>query len=272
MTVPLRASGGGVSIGTNEIEILQLTQQTMQQHDTIADLSIEWKQQDELSSRFSHDTVTNPDQITCLENGWIDVRFAVQYDQDDTARLNTEAYITVNGTRVEHTTSGRMYYRGLAYGKWGTAQTSCFLKVEVDDVIEVHSGVADGNTDFVLTRAIDTVPDKTFIQLRYMGNRPTYTPPVGASSITVTTTAYTAGEYRFILVDDDTAGSAVTVTLPLASGNTGLEYHIKKLGTTGSVIVDGAGSETIDGATTQTIGVQYDSIKIVCDGSNWFII
>lgn len=89
---------------------------------------------------------------------------------------------------------------------------------------------------------------------------------------TVTSTSHTAGDEHTILVDDDTAGSAVTVTLPAVSGNSGLQYHIKKLGSTANVIIDGNASETIDGATTHTLTTQYENIKIVCDGSNWFII
>jgi len=90
---------------------------------------------------------------------------------------------------------------------------------------------------------------------------------------TITATSYTAlTTDHNILVDDATAGSAVTVTLPAASGNAGLQYNIKKLGNTANVIVDGDGSETIDGGTTATLTVQYESITIVCDGSNWWIV
>ena len=95
---------------------------------------------------------------------------------------------------------------------------------------------------------------------------------IKTSTTTVTGTSFTADDDHVILVDDDTAGSTVTVTLPAAASNDGLEYHVKKLGTTADVIVDGNAAETIDGALTQTITTQYDSIFIVCDGSNWHII
>lgn len=157
---------GGSSFSMN---LLQLTQGTMQQHDSIADLEIEWTTQDETDSNFTHSTSTNPEQITCNTAGWLDVRFAIQYDQDDTARLTSTAYITVNGTLVDHTTANRSYYRGLAYSRWGTAVASFYLEVAEDDIIVVHSEIADGNNVFGQTRAIDTVPDITFIQLRYLG-------------------------------------------------------------------------------------------------------
>jgi hypothetical protein len=80
------------------------------------------------------------------------------------------------------------------------------------------------------------------------------------------------GDNLVVLVDDDTAGSTVTITLPAAASNDGRVYHIKKLGTTANVIIDGNASETIDGETTFTLTIQYESIKLVCDGSNWSIL
>ena len=151
------------------IRIMQLTQGTMQQHDSTADLAIQWKTQNITSACFTHSTSTNSHQITCNEDGWVDVRYSIQYDQDDTARLNTTAYLTLNGSVVDYSTGNRTYYRGLTYGKWGTANAAFYLPLEEDDVIELHSGVAVGNTNFTLNRQIDTVPDITWIQLRHIG-------------------------------------------------------------------------------------------------------
>ena len=65
-----------------------------------------------------------------------------------------------------------------------------------------------------------------------------------------------------------------TLTLPAAATATGIEYTIKKTTAAASAItVDGNASETIDGATTHTtMDAQYDTITIVCDGSNWHIV
>jgi len=150
-------------------QMLQLTQGTMQQHDSIADLEIEWKTQDKTSDYFSHSTESNPEQIVCLADGWLDVRYAIQYDEDDGARLTTTGYLTINDTLVDYTTGNRSYYRGLNSSRWGTANGNFYLPVEEDDIIVLHSNVADGEVDFPTTRAIDTIPDITFIQLRYIG-------------------------------------------------------------------------------------------------------
>lgn len=88
---------------------------------------------------------------------------------------------------------------------------------------------------------------------------------------TVTTTSHTIADEYVILVDDDTAGSTVTLTLPASSGvNT--VYHIKKLGTTADVIIDGNLAESIDGGLTATLTAQYETVMIVSDGLNWHVI
>ncbi len=67
--------------------------------------------------------------------------------------------------------------------------------------------------------------------------------------------------------------SNITVTLPTASGNSGKSYTLKKIGNnTATVTLDAAGSETIDGTTTVVLFVQYDSVSITSDGSNWSVI
>jgi hypothetical protein len=38
------------------------------------------------------------------------------------------------------------------------------------------------------------------------------------------------------------------------------------------MIIDGDGSETIDGATTVTLGDQYDCITITAGASAWFVV
>jgi len=103
------------------------------------------------------------------------------------------------------------------------------------------------------------------------GTEKTITIP-GRSVITVTTTSHTAAADRVILVDDDTAGSAVTIDLPAAASNTDIDYNVVKLGTTASVTIDGNGSETINGVTTNVLSSQWDAIWIVCDGTGWIIL
>ncbi|CAN5255462.1 hypothetical protein BH11BAC5_BH11BAC5_20280 [soil metagenome] len=69
-------------------------------------------------------------------------------------------------------------------------------------------------------------------------------------------------------------GSDKTITLPDASSCTGRVYSIKKIDSgSKKVIVDGNGSQTIDGATTYTLlSSKWKYLMIQSDGSNWMII
>ena len=90
---------------------------------------------------------------------------------------------------------------------------------------------------------------------------------------TITANAYTViGTDYHINVDDDVdATGAVTINLPAAASSTGRILHIKKIGNSYNVTLDGNASETIDDSTTQTISTQYDSVTIMCDGTAWWI-
>lgn len=91
------------------------------------------------------------------------------------------------------------------------------------------------------------------------------------TSIDDTDSPYTALGTDNVILADDTSGS-ITINLPAAASSTGKIYYVKKLSASNSVTVDGADSETIDGATTQVLSTQYDALAIVCDGTGWYII
>ena len=88
---------------------------------------------------------------------------------------------------------------------------------------------------------------------------------------TVTGTSDTLGDLDHTHLCDCTS-NAITINLPAAS-QAGRRYEIKKIdATSNAVTIDGNGSETIDGATTITITSQYESVTIVSDGQDWFIV
>jgi hypothetical protein len=92
---------------------------------------------------------------------------------------------------------------------------------------------------------------------------------IGMKQAYVTKTgAYTATNADYVI--DCTSGT-FTVTLPASSGRTGRILIIKNSGA-GTITVDGNGAETIDGAATYSLAVQYATIQIISDGTNWKII
>jgi hypothetical protein len=69
------------------------------------------------------------------------------------------------------------------------------------------------------------------------------------------------------------SSGAVTAGLPPASSVPGKVYVFKKIDVTGnSMDIAGDMSDTIDGNSTITTGIQYEAFTIVSDGSNWHII
>ena len=75
------------------------------------------------------------------------------------------------------------------------------------------------------------------------------------------------------LVTCDATGGAFTVTLPVAASHAGREYVLIKTDSSGNAVtLDGNGSETINGATDQELAAQWDMIRVVSNGTAWFVI
>jgi phosphatidate phosphatase APP1 len=77
--------------------------------------------------------------------------------------------------------------------------------------------------------------------------------------------------HHTVLCDATSAG--FTITLPTAASSSGRIYIIKKIDATVNVVtIDGDGSETIDGATTQSLSTQWQTLRIQSNGTSWYVI
>jgi hypothetical protein len=86
------------------------------------------------------------------------------------------------------------------------------------------------------------------------------------------TTAYTMLTTD-LYVKADATSAPFTLTLPSASTSTGQTYIVVRTNSGANAItIDGAGAETINGATTLVLGLQYQTAILTCDGSNWFAL
>lgn len=95
-------------------------------------------------------------------------------------------------------------------------------------------------------------------------------------STTATTTLPLTNQTGAYTIDNtdcvvNCTANTFTVTLPTAVGIAGQYFIIKNSGT-GVITVDGDGSETIDGLANKILSVQYQSITVLSDGTNWNII
>lgn len=90
----------------------------------------------------------------------------------------------------------------------------------------------------------------------------------GITSVTANYTVLTSD--GVVLVD--TTSGAVTVTLP-APSFVGEAYTIKRISATANnATIATADSATIDGAATDTLAAQWAFVKVVSDGTDWFIV
>lgn len=63
----------------------------------------------------------------------------------------------------------------------------------------------------------------------------------------------------------------MTINLPAASTATGKRFKIQKTDNSAfTVTIDGASSETINGALTYVLNTQYQVVELECDGAAWF--
>ncbi len=85
--------------------------------------------------------------------------------------------------------------------------------------------------------------------------------------VTVITTNTTLSHNHYFVNCNSTG--TITITLPQAALCPGREYIIKNINT-GSVIIDGNGSDTIDGSLTKSLTSQYQSITIIAQGGKWY--
>lgn len=88
----------------------------------------------------------------------------------------------------------------------------------------------------------------------------------------VGTTVITANANYTVVSGDGIilASNSAIITLP--SPVSGVQVKIKKLDATDKIVIATPLSETIDGEDEIWISTQYESITVVTDGTNWYIV
>jgi hypothetical protein len=131
--------------------------------------------------------------------------------------------------------------------------------------IQLSDGTASSDVDLLpganISFVVNAVTDEITISA------------VGAAGITRTITSIAVNTTAGALSSTDyvyLASNTINLTLPTAVGNTN-KYTIKNVDV-GTVVIDTTLAQTIDNAGTHVLAVQYTSISVISDGTNWLII
>lgn len=181
-------------------------------------------------------------------------------------------YVAVSGDATLSST-GALTLGTVAIAKGGTGQVTANAGLNAllpTQTANANKALVTDGTNTSWT----TVASASAATSTALGLTTSFAPTVVSSVKAVSSADYTvldADGYAVVLVT--TGNSDRTITLPTAADNAGRILRISKVDSgSGDVIVDGEGSETVNGATTYTMPNQYDEVTIVCNGTAWFII
>lgn len=74
-------------------------------------------------------------------------------------------------------------------------------------------------------------------------------------------------------VEGDATSAAFTITLPTVLDAKGMRFLLFKVDASANAItVEGAGSETINGAANVSLASQWSKAELYCDGAQWLRI
>ena len=91
-------------------------------------------------------------------------------------------------------------------------------------------------------------------------------------TITVLDSPFTPTNANFTVLCD-ASGGPISVTLPAGATMVGQGFNFKKIDASANIItITPNGAELIDGAANKKLIMQYTTISIQTDGSNWYIL
>jgi len=92
---------------------------------------------------------------------------------------------------------------------------------------------------------------------------------MGLKVDTITTATTLNNDHNVLLCNN----GPYTVTLPAASTNSGTVYYLKNIDPQGdNITIDGNASETIDGTTTYVLDTYQQAVRIISNGTSWYIL
>ena len=193
---------------------------------------------------------------------------AVVLDTDDVSEGSTNLYYTDSrfDTRLGTKTTDNLTEGSTNLYYTNTRADGRIAAADLTDLSDVNYTAGAGIDGYVLTYS--NTNTRWEAQAASGGaSNPTVT--LASPSSTYTISTHAGIEEVYIL----TPSADISVNLPSASScGSGYKYQIKNMASANTLTIDPNSTETIDGSTTFDLDVQFQSITIITDGSNWFII
>lgn len=173
--------------------------------------------------------------------------------------------------------AGLLKYTGTGTNTW-VFDTSVYLTA--NQTITLSGAVSGSGTTAITTTLASSVVGITNLSATGTPSSTTYlrgdntwaTVSTGGYTVTTQTANYTeTATTGTKIIKGDTTGGTFTITLPTAVGNQAL-LIIKKTAGTAALVLDGAGTETIDGSLTASLVQINESLTLVSDNANWQIV
>lgn len=239
--------------------------------------STDWTLRATATDKFIiRDTTAGADRLTINSLGRVSIGTT-----DESYPLNVSSWVNV-GDGFRHLGDSNTYFQFTSdscqmrvggvdffrYVEYASLQDVIRMNDDNNDIDVIINGSGEGN----LLRT-----DAGNLRVGIRQGTPTSTLEINGSLAlpidTVTASSTTLDEtHHTVLCDTTSLVSAMTINLPAASGCTGRIYRIKLIVSSQNCIIDGNGSETIDGSTTYTLTSANEVITIQSNGSAWYVI
>jgi hypothetical protein len=217
-----------------------------------------------------NDGSSNPTRVTLANTGIYNIQFSLQLEKTGgSGNMITDIWIRKNGVDIPSTT-GKVVLTGSANASPIIAAWNYVLDLSAGDYVQLMWSTSNTNVEIVAAGATaphPSIPSAILTVTQQSGIMAGTGISRSVNTVSTNTAAGSGTNVDYVYLVSGTT----TITLPTAVGNTN-RYTIKNSGT-GVVSIATTSSQTIDGSASPiTINVQYVSIDLISNGTDWEII
>ena len=217
---------------------------------------------------------TNLTRITFDNTGIYNLQFSVQIQNTDNAQHDVTIWLRKQGTDVVGSAGfisvPARKSAGAGNEGHGVYGWNYLLSVVAGEYYEIVWSTSNSTHITIQYYAAGSPPPSTASVLATVTQQAGIMAGTGITrgiySVSSNTTAGSGANVDYVYLVSGTT----TITLPTAASNTNT-YTIKNIGSN-TVTINTTTLQTIDGSTSASLPVQYSSLTMVSDGSNWNII